>query len=193
MRADAEPMPVRVSETASDSLTETARIERAAAEPARNPASQLQGQPHWPRLVPGHAAAIAGLMARRFSDGARVFDIRLDPAELGRVDVRMTMGKDGKAQVLMTAERAEALAELQRTHRELARELEEAGVELAEDGLSFELASGDDGDRTGPDADAPGWIPLTVAGAATDEAGPASAPRLYGFALHARTGVDVRA
>src|SRR3546814_19463417 len=46
-----------------------------------------------PTQVP--AMAIALQMARNLQKGVNRFDIRLDPAEMGRIDVRMEVKKDG--------------------------------------------------------------------------------------------------
>lgn len=99
-------------------------------------------------------AAFAIRFAKQAANGARRFEIRLDPAELGRVDVRVEVNDDGVAQARLLVERPEALAELMRHARSLERELSEAGIDLADDGLKFELAEDAHGDG-GQTGDAP--------------------------------------
>mgnify|MGYP002152415905 CR=1 FL=1 len=139
-------------------------------------------------------APITGVseIAARAVEGGRVFDIRMDPAELGRVEVRLELGSDNSVRALLSAERAETLAELQRSARDLERALAEAGLDLAEDGLSFSMSG--QGDQAGEE-NAPGFA-MTADPA---EHGPAAAEpasggvRFYGFELAARSrGLDVR-
>lgn len=106
-----------------------------------------------PRLTAQSAQQLAAQITRRFNNGNRVFDIRLDPAELGRVDVRLEMTGDNRVQALLTAERPETLIELQRAARELERMLNEAGLDLDQDGLNFQLSDNADQGEFGSDAD----------------------------------------
>ena len=81
------------------------------------------------------AVAIAANAAR----GAKHFDIRLDPPELGRVDVHMSVSRDGKAEALLTADRPETLELLQRDSKTLERALKDAGLDLSNNSLNFSL------------------------------------------------------
>ncbi len=67
------------------------------------------------------------------------FEIRLNPPELGRVDVRLEFGKDGQVTTHLIVERPETLEMLNKDSRQLTRALEEAGLKLDNDGLSFSL------------------------------------------------------
>lgn len=145
-----------------------------------------------PRFTPHSAQNLAAQIAQRFSDGARVFDIRLDPPELGRVEVRLELGSDNSVRALLAAERTETLAELQRSARDLERALADAGLELGENGLSFSLtddgASAEDSEADGFDGAAP-----VFAGSDAIDAGDAlTAPiRSYGFLLARAERLDV--
>ena len=81
------------------------------------------------------AVAIATNAAR----GTKHFDIRLDPPELGRVDVHMSVSRDGKAEALLTADRPETLELLQRDSKTLERALKDAGLDLSNNSLNFSL------------------------------------------------------
>lgn len=144
------------------------------------------------RFQPQTVQTLAARIAARAVEGGRVFDIRLDPAELGRVEVRLEMGADNSVRALLSAERADTLAELQRSARDLEKSLAEAGLDLAEDGLSFSLSDergGDDAQEGGPAFNGAAWARVD-AGAETV---PTSAPlRLYGFDLATKTSLDVR-
>jgi flagellar hook-length control protein FliK len=62
--------------------------------------------------------------------------IRLDPPELGEVDIQLEF-RDLRLSAAVSAERADTLDLLQRDSRSLARALREAGLELADADLSF--------------------------------------------------------
>lgn len=164
------------------------RTESAAAQAAR------AGAPLNMRLAAGQMPAIAQLIAKRFGEGGRSFDIRLDPAELGRVHVRLEIGADRTVQAMLTAEKPEALQELQRNARELERALADAGLELGESGIGFALFDGSQ------DRDSPSGGSRSAANDAEPEAArltlepqrPDAAIERFGFTLAARGGVDVR-
>jgi flagellar hook-length control protein FliK len=96
--------------------------------------------------TPGTAAAatvpIAGLavtIASRAQAGSSQFDIRLDPPELGRIDVRLDVGHDGQVTSHVTVDRADTLQLLQSQQPQLERALEQAGLKTADNGLQFTL------------------------------------------------------
>jgi flagellar hook-length control protein FliK len=65
--------------------------------------------------------------------------VQLEPAELGRVEVRLDFSHDGRMSALIATDRPEALDLLQRDARALERSLEQAGLRLDSGGLSFAL------------------------------------------------------
>lgn len=68
--------------------------------------------------------------------------LRLDPPDLGRVEVKMSIDKDNTTKIVLTAEKPETHLLLQQDSEALQRAMSEAGLDT-ESGLSFELA-GDD-------------------------------------------------
>ncbi|MGN6516211.1 MAG: flagellar hook-length control protein FliK [Rhizomicrobium sp.] len=84
-------------------------------------------------------AALGVTIAAKSQDGERHFDIRLDPAELGKVDVRISVDSDGKAQAHLAAEHPQTLQLLQNDKINLERQLRDAGLNLANNGLNFSL------------------------------------------------------
>jgi flagellar hook-length control protein FliK len=88
------------------------------------------------------AVPIAGLavaIAARAKDGANQFEIRLDPPELGRIDVRLDVDASGQVSSHVTVDRAETLQLLQSHQPQLERALEQAGLKTADNGLQFTL------------------------------------------------------
>lgn len=69
----------------------------------------------------------------------RTISLELDPPELGRVEVRLTFGKDKTMKAHVIAEKPETYIMLQRDSETLQRALENNGLE-SDGGLSFELA-----------------------------------------------------
>ncbi len=148
------------------------------------------------RFTPQSAQQLAAQITRRFANGSRVFDIRLDPAELGRVDVRLELSQDQRVQAILSAERPETLAELQRSARELERALNEAGLELEKDGLEFQLSENSDDPDYNADED-PDVMPVFVESNDLEMSALANDTTIerdaYGFRLAAaRDRLDVR-
>lgn len=119
----------------------------AATNGATQNASPVQGTPaQIPvtlQVAPQHAIldanALAVSIATRSQAGSRHFDIRLNPAELGRVDVRLTVDDAGKAQASLTVEKPQTLELLQKDSSHLERALKDAGLDLSQNGLNFSL------------------------------------------------------
>lgn len=96
------------------------------------------------------AAQVGREIIRRFSGGSTNFELRLDPADLGRVEVRMEVTRDHRVTAVITADNPQALTELARNARDLEQQLQSAGLQLSDNGLSFDLrqgAQGGDGDQ----------------------------------------------
>lgn len=77
---------------------------------------------------------------RRFNGESTRFEVRLDPPELGRVEVRLEVSRDHRVTAVVGADSPHALAELSRHARDLEQALQSAGLELTEGGLSFDLS-----------------------------------------------------
>lgn len=95
-------------------------------------------------LSPAIISAAAGI-ARGAAQGDKNFTIRLDPPELGRVDVRLKISDDGIARAHLIVERSETLDLFLRDQRSLERSLEQAGVKTDGSSLQFSLEGGERG------------------------------------------------
>lgn len=82
---------------------------------------------------------IAVEMARNITSGATRFQIRLDPPEMGRIDVKLDVDRNGTTTARLTVERADTLDLLQRDSRALERALSQAGLDGARTNLEFSL------------------------------------------------------
>lgn len=74
-------------------------------------------------------------IARRVIDGSSELTVRLNPAEMGRVEVRIAFDDAGTLRATVAAERPAALDLLRRDSADLGRALNDAGVRA--DGQSF--------------------------------------------------------
>jgi len=106
--------------TLSTSFAETLASSRPA--PTANPAEQI--------AVQVRRAQVAG---------QEQINIKLHPAELGRIEVKLESNNDGTLRAVISAERSETLDLLQRDARGLERALQDAGVKTDSGSLSFNL------------------------------------------------------
>lgn len=137
--------------TPAPSADSLATLHAAMAAPAASPAVP---SPHdTPAAAPAtatHAASItpaAQLVPALVSLGGAApagttrLTVRLDPAELGRVQVRIDRQKDAPATVQVIVERPETLTLMLRDQTHLQQALDRAGVATTGGGLSFHLGS----------------------------------------------------
>lgn len=83
--------------------------------------------------------ALAVQIAAKSQSGIKQFDIRLDPPELGRVEVRLSIDDTGKTCAHLSADQPQTLDLLQKDAPTLTRALRDAGLELSQGGLNFSL------------------------------------------------------
>lgn len=143
-RADAKPEFVAATTSApaaasSDAAAQPGATGEAAAVSleARRAAEAPPVAVHRPPTV---AATVAQHIIRRFDGKSTSIDVRLDPAELGRVSVKLEVGPDSRVTAIVAADNPATLSDLMRSSRELERALESAGLELTQGGLSFDLS-----------------------------------------------------
>jgi flagellar hook-length control protein FliK len=87
----------------------------------------------------GFAAPVLAMRTISKDGVMKSIEIRLDPVELGQVDVKLETGHDGKLQAVVSAENADAFELLKKDSGALEAALREAGVDLGEGGLTFAL------------------------------------------------------
>jgi flagellar hook-length control protein FliK len=138
------------------------------------------------------AVPIAGLavaIASRAQAGSNQFDIRLDPPELGRIDVRLAVDHNGQVTTHVTAERADTLDLLQSQQPQLERALEQAGLKTADNGLQFTLRDQSfTGQNSGSDPQKNGAAQLVIP---DSDLTPVAATQIYARA-GIGGGVDIR-
>ena len=78
-------------------------------------------------------------MQRNIGDGMNSMTLQLEPAELGKLNVKLNFAKDGSVKAHMTVDKPETLALLQKDSIHLQRALQQSGVDVDENSLSFDL------------------------------------------------------
>lgn len=88
---------------------------------------------------PINMGQVAFEMVRQVHQGTSRFSFRLDPPELGRVDVRMHVDASGTVSARLTVERSETLDMFQRDRGALEKALTQAGLDSGKTNLEFSL------------------------------------------------------
>jgi flagellar hook-length control protein FliK len=104
---------------------------------AQSTAAPAETKPRAP-IVPPHEQ-VAVHVRKAVDDGRDQITIRLNPTELGRIDVKIEVGSDGTLRASFAAERAYTLDALRNDSRQLERALQEAGLKPDAGGLNFSM------------------------------------------------------
>jgi len=111
-----------------------------AANPAAQPSSQPQAAaPQHPMVHNVPLGAVPIEIGLKSLAGANRFEIRLDPAELGRIDVSLEIDESGEVKAHLVVDRVETLSLLQRDAKTLERAFEQAGLKPSEGGVDLSL------------------------------------------------------
>lgn len=76
-------------------------------------------------------------------EGSDTVKIQLRPLDLGRIEIKLDVGTDGKVAATVTADKPETLAMLQKDSRGLEKALEDAGLKPDSSSTSFNLRGGE--------------------------------------------------
>ncbi|MCR5874745.1 flagellar hook-length control protein FliK [Phenylobacterium sp. J426] len=111
---------------------------QAAESRASSPAAQAAGPAAHPvRGAPETVASLAAEIIKKLDARSTRFDVELDPLGLGKVDVRVEIGANGRMTAALSFENPQAAADLKARSGELQKALEQAGFDLS-GGLSFD-------------------------------------------------------
>jgi chemotaxis protein MotD len=158
----AQPSPAHAPAVQSSANGQSAAQAASATAQAASSATQATASPPANsgtaatlHLVPQHDDTGTSLntlgitIAAKSADGTKQFDIRLDPPELGRVEVRLSLDDSGKAQASLLVDKPETLALLRQDAPALGRALSDAGLNLSNNGLNFQLRDGQERQNDG--------------------------------------------
>ena len=159
----------------------------AAATPAA--AAQLTVTAATSTAVP--LSGVAMEIAASAKNGNSRFEIRLDPADLGRIDVRIDVDRNGHLTSHLTVEKPETLAMLRQDAPQLQRALDDAGFKTDGSGLQFSLRDQSSSGQNGGNENGRDARRLVIS---EDDTVPATAiaGRSYGRMLGSSSGVDIR-
>jgi flagellar hook-length control protein FliK len=152
----------------------------AAANAPAPPQAQIQAA-----AVP--LAGLAVEIATQAHAGKTHFEIRLDPPELGRIDVKLDFDGDGNVSTRLIVDRADTLDLLKRDAASLERALQQSGLKTSDHALEFSLRQqGFARDDTAAQTSAQLIVP-------DDDPAPLEAMRQgYGRLLGLGRGLDIR-
>ncbi len=133
---------------------------------------------------------VAVEIAANVKSGKSSFEIRLDPADLGRIDVRVQIDQNGQVTSHLTVEKPETLSMLRQDAPQLQQALNDAGLKTDSGGLQFSLRDQSSSGQNSGNGSNPHAHRLIVS---DEDAVPASvAGRSYGRSLASSGGVDIR-
>jgi flagellar hook-length control protein FliK len=195
---DASAVPERVHLEAKAATADTAPVPAPASNDAdAPPPPAVPGAGPQPAAAAAQARAVPAVyqaaqnpinmgqvafeMVRQVHQGISRFNIRLDPPELGRVDVKMHVDAAGTLNARLTVERAETLDMFQRDRAALERALGQTGLDAGKANLEFSLRQNPFAGMGGGDHPSGGHTPsprFALAGDG-DDAAPAPITTLY--------------
>ncbi len=144
---------------ATATQTQTAPPQPAAAHVPATPQNTIAAQPPAPQTPAAPETAtirvadaatktippdqVAYEIKRSQDAGTNHFQIRLDPPELGRIEVKLDVSADGTTKAHLIADRQDTLDMLQRDSGALDRSLQSLGLKTGDNSLSFSLRQDD--------------------------------------------------
>lgn len=123
-------------------------LPNAAPRPAGQPYPAAHAAAPQPVVTaqPGQIGREMGVeIARSVAAGKDEVLIRLDPAEMGRIDVRLSFDREGSLRAVVAADSPAALDMLRRDAGDLTRALADAGVRADTQSFRFDSRGGDAG------------------------------------------------
>ncbi|MDQ8728143.1 flagellar hook-length control protein FliK [Bradyrhizobium sp. LHD-71] len=152
-------------------------------------ATQLTAAPAATVAVPINGLAVE--IAANVQIGRSRFEIRLDPPELGRIDVRLDVDRHGQVTSHLIVEKSATLDLLRRDAQHLERALQDAGLKTSDNGLQFSLR--DQQQQSGRNDDHGSQRHAHRLIVTDEETIPAeTAGRSYGQMTGPRGGIDIR-
>ncbi|MCE9507834.1 MAG: flagellar hook-length control protein FliK [Alphaproteobacteria bacterium] len=92
------------------------------------------------RNLPGAVTQMIGIqLQRNISAKISTMTLQLEPADLGRLDIKLKFDKEGGVKAHLSVEKPETLALLQRDSHHLEKILQQTGLDFDENALSFDL------------------------------------------------------
>jgi flagellar hook-length control protein FliK len=184
--SNSQPQPAQV-DTGSQ-VTSMPQQQLLSSATTTVPASQLSAAVATGVAVPFNGLAIQ--IAATAQSGRSRFEIRLDPAELGRIDVRLDVDRHGKVTSHLVVEKPETLAMLRQDAPQLQRALEDAGLKTGNNGLQFSLRDQSSSGHNGGDNNSGRHAQRLIIGDA--DTLPIATTKTYDQPAGSSRGLDIR-
>jgi flagellar hook-length control protein FliK len=144
---DRKPVETKATATASVAASVETPVDPAVTAQPTHVASRIDAAAARPVIQAGYQTSqqqlnlpqLAFELVRQVNDGNTRFQMRLDPPELGKIDVRLDIDASGQVNAKLIVERAETLDLMQRDQRGLEKALQQAGLDSAKTNLEFSL------------------------------------------------------
>jgi flagellar hook-length control protein FliK len=114
----------------------------------QNNAQLQQSTPILRTVTPQNLGAVPLEIATHAMRGKTTFDIRLDPAELGKIHVKLEIQNGGRARARLVVDKVEALEALKSDLGNLAESLQQAGLQIDLSSMDLSL-SGQSSNKSG--------------------------------------------
>lgn len=188
----AQQKPALAHMTALDTDMANTPLPAAQQPVATDVASPAAGNPRMATLMAQSPVPVSGIaveIAAQAKAGNNRFEIRLDPPELGRIDVRLDVDQDGNVKSRLVIERADTYDLLRKDASTLERALQQAGLKTSDNGLEFTLRDQGSAQREARDQNPRNTDRGIIADA---DILPAEAASGYGRVPGLGSGVDIR-
>jgi flagellar hook-length control protein FliK len=96
-------------------------------------------------------------LTRMAKNGTNSFELQLHPAELGKVDIKLDIGKDGMVRAHIVTDNPNAYALLQKDAGSLEKVLQQAGLQTDMNSLSFSLRDDTQAQQQNAYQESPAW------------------------------------
>ena len=178
--------PMTSLDAGTQNAAAIAQLQPSSPSPTVAPAFTVTAATGAPVPVNGLAVEIAASV----QSGKTRFELRLDPADLGRIDVRIDVDRNGQVTSHLTVEKPETLSILQQDAPQLQQALNDAGLKTGNGGLQFSLRDqSSSGQNSGNQANGNAQQ-LVIS---EDDSVPAAiAGQSYGRMLGSSGGIDIR-
>ena len=135
----ADPMAAGTARPGEGSVVTPGASSTPGAQAAASAAAAQQSAPSVPRPPMPVSNQVAIQLHNAAKDDVRKVTIHLRPEAMGKVEVSMEVDQAGRLQAVISADKAEALDWLRRDAHHLERALQDAGMKMDQQSLSFNL------------------------------------------------------
>jgi flagellar hook-length control protein FliK len=191
-RPDLPALPSEANNAQHSNFNPAAPLHQASLA-ATDVSAAANAQPAAPANASLMAVPVSGLaveIAARAQTGKNRFEIRLDPPELGRIDVRLNVDRHGNVTSHLIVDRSETLDLLRRDAPNLDRAFQDAGLKTSDNGTQYSLRDQSFSQHGSDERETPVMARLMVM---EDQLYAAEAmQRNYGRLAGLRGGIDIR-